>query len=573
MRLPQLTTSQRNALALTGNAAAAGLQIFNTDTKCVETWNGAKWIEQCMDCSGYSAPVVSGMSVSKAGNSITFTATVTTSDNLSYTWQRSSDGGSTWTDVTGKGSTNTITFSTTGEYLVKASIDGCTGKVSNEFPVQVVNNISALGETYITALNNVIYSYQYIKLKAFSLSGTIFGYQWYIKYAGYAEQGAELATRPDVSEATPIPGANQSNKSSNMENGNQFILTFDPTNLADPVKSFGYEGAGTYYLYLSVFGKASDGTTDVVKTDCILIRVEDLYDESDTPQIVDAATWQSGHVYFMPLANGLKIAHANLGALETRDSGVLGDLYQWARNEDGHERRRHEGVWYVSPNLNGKPSDISQDIATQVSSGQAAQVSEHYGKFIAGPFTSNRGNWTKTQYSSWGVSGTTDPCTSRNSEWRIPSGGATLSTSDWMKLVIGKNGANAWIDKKITGLNSASDLYFYPWGGLYGTASGFMSYAPGSTTAVSTTEIPGVSGKRYVAIFPSAGMRSGQAGSGLGYIGCRSEYWSSTFYDKETDVNYKNSYAYVAYFYTGALSIVGYSEKYNGYSIRCVKNN
>jgi formylglycine-generating enzyme required for sulfatase activity len=49
LRLPQLTTAQRNALelTLTGNAAATGLQIFNKSTKCVETWNGTKWIQVC----------------------------------------------------------------------------------------------------------------------------------------------------------------------------------------------------------------------------------------------------------------------------------------------------------------------------------------------------------------------------------------------------------------------------------------------------------------------------------------------------------------------------------------------
>jgi formylglycine-generating enzyme required for sulfatase activity len=47
MRLPQMTTAQRDALTLTGNAAAQGLQIFNTKTRCVETWNGTKWIQVC----------------------------------------------------------------------------------------------------------------------------------------------------------------------------------------------------------------------------------------------------------------------------------------------------------------------------------------------------------------------------------------------------------------------------------------------------------------------------------------------------------------------------------------------
>jgi hypothetical protein len=52
MRLPQMTTAQRNALGLenkTGTEAqkAQGLQIFNTKTRCIETWNGTKWIQKC----------------------------------------------------------------------------------------------------------------------------------------------------------------------------------------------------------------------------------------------------------------------------------------------------------------------------------------------------------------------------------------------------------------------------------------------------------------------------------------------------------------------------------------------
>ncbi|MDR1563235.1 MAG: hypothetical protein LBS54_09220 [Dysgonamonadaceae bacterium] len=52
LRLPQMTTAERDGLQLgdlTGDVAAKaqGLEIFNTDTKCVETWNGSKWIESC----------------------------------------------------------------------------------------------------------------------------------------------------------------------------------------------------------------------------------------------------------------------------------------------------------------------------------------------------------------------------------------------------------------------------------------------------------------------------------------------------------------------------------------------
>ena len=51
LRLPQLTTAQRNAMQAKFGALARtearGLQIFNTDTNCVEVWNGSIWISMC----------------------------------------------------------------------------------------------------------------------------------------------------------------------------------------------------------------------------------------------------------------------------------------------------------------------------------------------------------------------------------------------------------------------------------------------------------------------------------------------------------------------------------------------
>jgi hypothetical protein len=49
LRLPHLTTTQRDALAVTAAAECVGFTIFNTTTKCVETWNGTKWISLCDD--------------------------------------------------------------------------------------------------------------------------------------------------------------------------------------------------------------------------------------------------------------------------------------------------------------------------------------------------------------------------------------------------------------------------------------------------------------------------------------------------------------------------------------------
>ncbi len=50
LRLPQLTTTQRNTISDTLNvtkAEARGLTIYNLDTKCVEVWNDSKWVSLC----------------------------------------------------------------------------------------------------------------------------------------------------------------------------------------------------------------------------------------------------------------------------------------------------------------------------------------------------------------------------------------------------------------------------------------------------------------------------------------------------------------------------------------------
>jgi formylglycine-generating enzyme required for sulfatase activity len=50
LRLPQLTQKERNALSLTfagRETEALGLEIFNINSKCVETWNGVEWIQAC----------------------------------------------------------------------------------------------------------------------------------------------------------------------------------------------------------------------------------------------------------------------------------------------------------------------------------------------------------------------------------------------------------------------------------------------------------------------------------------------------------------------------------------------
>ncbi|MDR1371691.1 MAG: hypothetical protein LBJ17_00995 [Dysgonamonadaceae bacterium] len=61
LRLPQLSTQERNDMQVTfgakATADAMGLQIFNIDTKCVETWNGVEWIQICYNNTPAIPPV------------------------------------------------------------------------------------------------------------------------------------------------------------------------------------------------------------------------------------------------------------------------------------------------------------------------------------------------------------------------------------------------------------------------------------------------------------------------------------------------------------------------------------
>jgi hypothetical protein len=58
LRLPQLTTEEREAMVFTGyETEALGLQIFNRSTRCVETWNGSNWIQSCFNNTPAIPPV------------------------------------------------------------------------------------------------------------------------------------------------------------------------------------------------------------------------------------------------------------------------------------------------------------------------------------------------------------------------------------------------------------------------------------------------------------------------------------------------------------------------------------
>ena len=60
LKLPRLTTGEREAMTASGNSFAKGQLIYNTTTNCLEYWNGDGWVSQCGEqkCGAFIAPGV-----------------------------------------------------------------------------------------------------------------------------------------------------------------------------------------------------------------------------------------------------------------------------------------------------------------------------------------------------------------------------------------------------------------------------------------------------------------------------------------------------------------------------------
>ncbi|MDR1544086.1 MAG: hypothetical protein LBS50_06730 [Prevotellaceae bacterium] len=592
LRLPQLDNAQRNDMVATAEfqnekiGKARGLTIFNLSTCCIETWNGSRWIEQCADCNEIDGPTITSSSlVCLEGNSITFTA----SPDGYYKWQISSDNGVTWTDVDGMDPVNVIPFPIGGNYLVRSSIIGCNKKFSNTLPVQVYQQgqIPVLGNTLtLKTLNNVIYSYQYIKMATVH-NGTAFSYQWYMKFAGYDYHGNSLLNGPAKDEVTDIiVGANQS------------TYTFDPHSNQK------YTDPGTYYFYCKAFGfNSTSAPTTLV--DSIFIRVEDLYDASrgsiSSPTLITKEKWeadyvtaistgQEGPMYFIPTNSSLpnlRVAHANLGSIATRDAGELGNLYQWLRNEDGHERRQYNGLYSNWGDLNDTIGFVSLTYPGPITINSVCISLPHFPEFACSPgygqFIKHASNWVGTTINlttKWGdvldpcesefplACNTTDLCAKRNALWRIPTGMG--ETSDFAKLTTGQS-IQLWgvppgnLPSCYVYTIPAMNTTIYRYG--YGENKDY-----GSLTVVSKYPFSSEN-KHYVAIFPASGVRKGASGH-LENVGEEGQYWSSEHYDSSgPGVNYPGAdHAYGFYFQNNHLATGhNHSIKSDGLCVRCVK--
>lgn len=115
---PRLTTAQRDAIV----TPAEGLAIYNTDTKCMEFWNGTEWISTCatlIPCS--KPPVGAASSNTPVCSGQTLNLSTTPVAGATYVW----NGPNGFTSTAQNPSISSVTTAADGTYRLRTWLLGC----------------------------------------------------------------------------------------------------------------------------------------------------------------------------------------------------------------------------------------------------------------------------------------------------------------------------------------------------------------------------------------------------------------------------------------------------------------
>ena len=172
LRLPQMNNAQRTALQATFGAeaqgAARGLQIFNTQTGCVEVWNGTHWISLCDDLPHCNLAITAHIPAS-------LTTTVTTGNNPNLRVQATSTGTRTYRWY--RNSTNSNTGGTFIEGQTSAALTGQTELTVAGSPYFFYVTVTAVCEHGFTStVTSEVFTVEVIDLSGIQIgSGTLGG--------------------------------------------------------------------------------------------------------------------------------------------------------------------------------------------------------------------------------------------------------------------------------------------------------------------------------------------------------------------------------------------------------------
>ncbi|MDR1543769.1 MAG: hypothetical protein LBS50_05030 [Prevotellaceae bacterium] len=383
LRLPQMDSVQRNEMMGTEafkneiKGKACGLQIFNTSTLCVETWNGTKWIEQCMPCEGITFPALDGYYNFCNGATVADLEEKIGADIYEYP-----SGGSKRASAT--------VLETGIIYYAEQRVANCAASTRTAVTVNIGSCSVAPMGAVLSAWTNVMYDFQHQTIEAYNnISGGGIGidYEWSVSTNGSANSFTPIDDAPNSPFFT-VP-ANFSDRYNSGDylcdtlwfkckiSNNSGVSATTADDFLDIIfiktTSAGYgELNGVKYITL---GKGSGGKT-VNETDgsTATMKVALL-------NLGQSADWKGGKDYEL-----------------NNNAGDLGDFYQWGRVADGHQNivwkkpttGLHRSLRQFTNSFGDTPANTSDTIdyinpappAYNVYDHQVANADPHYGKFI-----------------------------------------------------------------------------------------------------------------------------------------------------------------------------------------------
>jgi uncharacterized protein (TIGR02145 family) len=524
LRLPKLTTQQRNTLDFAGHQAEAlGLTIFNTTTLCVETWNGIKWIAQC-NCNRI---ISNDYSLCDYNNNI---ADLTTEVGGGVEWYAND------ADNNPLPATTVLISGTT--YFAE-QIGNCKNSEPRTPVTVILGDCSApldIAAYSIFSPVSVMYTYQYQDLtlyKSITSSSDAISFKWYVKKKSVAGNGTVITGATSATYRIP----------SNYRNSNDtLVFTCEYTN---PVTA----------------------TPKTVSTEIEFIKLnENNYEtiggikyywvELDVPTTNTSPNYSNA-------SGKLKVLATSLGT-ETANAADFGDIYQWGRISDGHQTI---GWSYTESGTTTKTRIVDFDAATTANqiaktTGTIAYDSnlpslasdanptpfwqitdnDHKGKFV----TSNNNVWQAStgnadQYilaTSTYAKTANDPCPSG---WHVPT------THEWGALGSTNVNFNVTQQRYPTTYN----YWRYPSSASFGSSA----HVGGIVVTQGTNQ----NGTARL-FLPAAGIRHNKNSIGLSLIGGNGYYWSSTN---------SSTAAYALIFASGNVQTAA-AIKGHGFSVRCV---
>ena len=444
-RLPQMTTAQRDALGVTpADMECRGLMIYNMTINCVETWNGTKWLSFCGDSS--SEPIYT-LSFNAAPQSSPTAIIVTSGTAIGTLPTVAPPAGNTfggWFIGTTQITATTVWNYTTNQIAKAKWIQNYanTPCPSNSHPdsdgnVYPVYNLAGLCWTANLATTTYTNTETMDFSKPYENSATnldIFGrlYTWYSAVG--VDEGNNSMLPVDCQGICPdgwrLPTTDELNRlyalhANELKSNNAAHWTTPGTD-ASPFK-FDSRGAGfynsattnfenlkSYTAYWACDAVAGDmapiayltsGSDEVListlkKTDAASVRC--VFDDFSSSMEGKVNNGSGGYLKFMNYnlgaAPAVQTMTATQQAAHTTAADTYGDLYQWGRMADGHEKR-------TSPIIAGPVSALD---------GNGQPTGTAIGKFIVAF------DWrTPPNDNLWGVPKTVqDPCPAG---WRVPT--------------------------------------------------------------------------------------------------------------------------------------------------------